>query len=90
MVAGVTNLKVCELIHTIGDAHLYENHLDQAKDQLFRHPCASPQMIVSDPILDNLTREKKIIRTIFDYTYEDFCLLNYHNPWPHIAAEVAV
>jgi thymidylate synthase len=78
MVAQVTGLKPGEFVHTLGDAHLYLNHLDQARIQLARAPRALPAM--------HLNPER---RSIFDFEYDDFELLNY-DPHPHIKAPVAV
>ncbi len=78
MVAQVCDLKPGEFIHTIGDAHLYSNHLDQTKLQLSRDLKPLPQM--------NINPE---VKNIFDFKFEDFELVNY-NPHPHIKAEVAV
>jgi len=78
MVAQVCNLQPGEFIHTLGDAHLYLNHLDQANLQLNRDPYPLPQMKLNPEI-----------KCIFDFTYEDFGLENYvHHP--HIKALVAV
>jgi len=78
MMAQVTELRPGEFIHTIGDAHLYSNHLDQAKEQLRRSPLELPQMILNPSI-----------KNIFEFTYEDFKLKNYKFH-PAIAAEIAV
>lgn len=78
MVAQVTGLKAHEFIHTLGDAHLYMNHLDQAKLQLTREPKPLPKMKMNPDI-----------KNIFDFTYEDFELIDY-DPHPHIKAEVSV
>jgi thymidylate synthase len=78
MVAQVCNLQAGEFIHTFGDAHLYNNHIDQARQQLTRQPFPLPQMRLN-PEVDS----------IFDFRYEDFELLNYQ-AHPHIKAEVAV
>ena len=78
MIAQVTGLKAKEFIHTLGDAHIYSNHLEQAKLQLTRTPKSLPQFILN---LD--------VKNIFDFTFEDFTLQNY-DPHPHIKAEVAV
>ena len=78
MMAQVTGLKSGDFIHTTGDTHLYLNHIEQAKLQLTRTPRELPQM--------KLNPDEK---SLFDFRYEDFELLNY-NPWPHIKAEVAV
>ena len=78
MVAQVTGLKPGEFIHTLGDAHLYHNHLDQARLQLTREPRPLPRMVLNPEVKD-----------IFDFKYEDFTLTDY-DPHPHIKAEVAV
>lgn len=78
MVAHVTKLRPGEFIHTLGDAHLYDNHLEQAKLQLEREPRALPTMQIN-PDVDS----------IFDFSFEDFTLENY-DPHPHISAPVAV
>lgn len=78
MVAQACNLRPYEFVHTLGDAHLYLNHLDQARLQLTREPKRAPKMILNPKI-----------KNIFDFRYEDFTLLDY-NPHPRIAAEVSV
>lgn len=78
MIAQVTGLKPGEFVHTLGDAHLYSNHLEQAHLQLSRAPRALPAMIISPAVKD-----------IFAFRYEDFTLQGY-DPHPHIKAEVAV
>jgi thymidylate synthase len=78
MVAQVTGLQPGEFIHTLGDAHIYHNHFDQARLQLTREPRPLPQMIIN-PDVDN----------IFDFKYDDFTLVDY-NPHPHIKADVSV
>jgi thymidylate synthase len=78
MVAQVTGLKPGDFIHTLGDAHLYSNHLEQAREQLSRSPRALPRM-----------RLNPEVRSLFDFRYEDFELLNY-DPHPAIKAPVAV
>ncbi len=78
MVARVTGLVPGEFIHTFGDAHLYSNHLEQARQQLQRLPRPLPTM-----------RIRREVESIFDFLYEDFELLNY-DPHPHIRAPVAV
>ena len=78
MVAKVCGLKPGEFIHTLGDAHIYLNHIDQVKLQLTRQPRKLPQMIIS-----------RDVDSIFDFTYEDFKLIDY-NPHPHIKGEVSV
>ncbi len=78
MVAQVTGLKPGEFIHALGDAHLYLNHLDQAREQLTRKPYPLPRMRLNPEVKD-----------IFAFRYEDFTLENYQ-AHPHIKAEVAV
>ena len=78
MVAQATGLAPGEFIHTFGDAHLYQNHLEQAREQLSREPRSLPTMYINQSV-----------RSIFDFKYEDFRLENYF-PHPHIAAPVAV
>lgn len=78
MIAQVTNLKPKEFIHTLGDAHLYSNHLDQAKLQISRESRALPQMKINPDV-----------KSIFEFKFEDFELTGY-DPHPHIKAEVAV
>ncbi len=78
MMAQVCHLLPGEFILTIGDAHLYLNHLDQAGLQMFRKPYPSPQM-----------RLNSEVQSIFDFTYDDFELVNYH-AHPHIKAEISV
>ena len=78
MVAQVTGLKAGEFVHTFGDAHLYLNHMEQAKEQLRRPPRALPRMELN-PAVDD----------IFGFKYEDFQLVGY-DPHPHIKAEVSV
>lgn len=78
MVAQVCNLKPKHFVHTFGDAHLYSNHIDQAKLQLTRTPKALPVMLLNPEV-----------KSIFDFKYEDFSLQNY-NPDAHIKADVAV
>jgi thymidylate synthase len=78
MMAQVTGLKAGEFVHTLGDAHLYSNHLDQARLQLSRDPRALPRMILNPEV-----------GSIFDFVYDDFTLKGY-DPHPHIKAKVAV
>jgi thymidylate synthase len=78
MMAQVTGLQPGEFVHTFGDAHLYTNHLEQARLQLSRTPRPLP--------LVRLNPER---RSIFDFQFDDVQLLNYH-PHPHIPAPVAV
>lgn len=78
MVAHVTGLKPGEFIHTLGDAHLYSNHLEQAKEQLTRTPLAAPK----------LTLNQQVTR-LFDFTFDDIQISEYESH-PHIKAQVAV
>ena len=78
MVAQVCNLKPGEFIHTLGDAHLYSNHIEQARLQLSRDLRPLPTMKINPEV-----------RSIFDFKFEDFKLENY-DPHPHIKAPVAV
>ncbi len=78
MVAQVCNLKPGEFIHTLGDAHLYLNHLEQAKLQMARKPYPLPRMKLNPNV-----------RSIFDFKYEDFTLENYQFH-PAISAPIAV
>ncbi len=78
MIAQVTGLRPGEFVHTLGDAHLYLNHLEQADRQLQRNPHPLPTMHLN-PAVDDL----------FAFTYEDFRLEGY-DPEPHIKAPVAV
>ena len=78
MVAAVTELQPGEFIHTFGDAHLYSNHFEQAREQLQRTPRALPQLKL------NPARH-----AIFDFVYEDIEVTGY-DPHPHIRAQIAV
>ena len=78
MMAQVTGLQEGDFIHTMGDAHIYLNHLDQIKLQLTREPRPLPKMIINPDVKD-----------IFSFKYEDFELVDY-NPHPHIKGEVSV
>lgn len=78
MIAQVCDLEVGDFVHTLGDAHLYLNHLDQAKEQLMRSPRPLPQLIINP--------DKK---NIFDFAFEDFQIVNY-DPYPSIKAPIAV
>ena len=78
MVAQVTGLQTGDFVHTLGDTHIYTNHLEQVKLQLSREPRPLPQMKINPDIKD-----------IFSFKYEDFELVNY-DPWPHIAGKVSV
>ena len=78
MVAQVCNLELGEFVHTIGDAHIYSNHLEQVNLQLSREPRSLPKM--------NINKE---VKNIFDFKYDDFELTDY-NPYKGIKAPVAV
>lgn len=78
MVAQACDLKPGEFVHTLGDAHLYLNHLEQARLQLDREPRSLPRMSLNPNI-----------RSVFDFRFEDFSLENY-NPYPRIKAPIAV
>lgn len=78
MMAQVTGLEPGEFIHTLGDAHIYNNHIEQVKLQLTREPRKLPKMIINPEV-----------KNIFDFKYEDFQLIDY-DPHPHIAGVVSV
>jgi thymidylate synthase len=78
MVAQVTGLKPGDFVHTFGDAHIYNNHLDQVRLQLSREPYPLPQMKLNPTV-----------KSIFDFKYEDFELVGYQ-AHPHIKGEVSV
>jgi thymidylate synthase len=78
MVAHVCGLKLGDFVHTLGDAHLYSNHIEQARLQLSRDFKTLPTMKIN---LD--------VKTIFDFKFEDFTLDGY-DPHPHIKAAVAI
>ncbi len=78
MVAQVCDLEPGEFVHTLGDAHLYLNHLEQARTQLARAPRALPRMEID-----------RSVRDLFAFRFEHFRLVGY-DPHPHIAAPVAV
>ena len=78
MMAQVTGLEAGEFIHTFGDVHIYNNHIDQIKEQLTREPYKLPTMVLN-----------KEVTNIFDFKYEDFTLVGYE-AHPHIKGEVAV
>jgi thymidylate synthase len=78
MVAQVTGLRVGDFVHTLGDAHLYLNHLDQAKEQLLREPRALPSLKLNPAVKD-----------LFAFRYEDIEILGY-DPHPAIKAPIAV
>jgi len=78
MVAQVTGLKLGDFVHTLGDAHLYLNHAEQVETQLARAPHPLPQMRIN-PTVNN----------IFDFTYDDFELVDYQ-AHPHISAPISI
>ncbi len=78
MVAQVCGYEPGDFIHTFGDAHIYNNHLEQIELQLSREPRALPKMVLNPEVRD-----------IFEFKYEDFTLLDY-DPHPHIKGAVAV
>ena len=78
MVAQVTNLKVGEFVHTLGDAHIYSNHIEQIELQLTRTPRSRPIMKINPNVF-----------SLFDFKFEDFELTNY-DPYPAIKGKVAV
>ena len=78
MMAQVTNLEPGEFVHTLGDAHIYLNHVDQVKLQLTRKPFSLPQMKINQDV-----------KNIFDFKFEDFELINYQSH-PHIKGEISV
>ena len=78
MVAQVTGLEPGDFVHTFGDAHIYNNHLDQVNLQLSRSPLPLPQLKINPAV-----------KSIFDFKYDDFELINYQSH-PHIKGEVSV
>src|SRR5262245_3825566 len=78
MIAHVTDLKVGEFVHTFGDAHLYSDHLELAREQLTRELLPLPRLLI-----------KRDVQTIDDFRFEDFEFVNYQ-AHPHIKAKVAV
>lgn len=78
MMAQVTGLRAGDFIHTLGDAHIYRNHLEQVRLQLTRTPRPLPHLLLNPAVKD-----------LFAFRYEDFTLEGY-DPYPHIAGEVAV
>lgn len=78
MMAQVTGLRAGDFVHTLGDAHIYNNHIEQARMQLSREPRRLPRMTLNPDI-----------KSIFDFKYDDFTLEDY-DPHPHIKAVVAV
>jgi thymidylate synthase len=78
MIAHVTGLKAGDFVHTLGDAHLYLNHLDQVNEQLKREPLPLPRLVI-----------KRDVKEVDAFRYEDFEIVGYQSH-PHIAAPVAV
>jgi len=78
MVAQVCDLKVGTFVHTLGDAHVYQNHFEQVKLQMSRTPKSLPTVKINESV-----------KNIFDFKYEDFTLEDY-NPHPHIKGKVAI
>lgn len=78
MVAQVCGLKLGDFVHTLGDAHIYSNHMEQVQEQLTRTPRAQPSMSLNPEVKD-----------IFGFKFEDFTLENY-DPYPAIKGQVAV
>ncbi len=78
MTAQVTGLKPGDFVHTLGDTHIYKNHFEQVAEQLRRTPRRLPQMVLNPDV-----------KSIFDFTYDDFKLEDY-DPLPHIKATVSV
>jgi len=78
MIAQVCDLQAGDFVHTFGDAHIYSNHFQQLDLQLSREPRPLPKMIINPEV-----------KNIFDFTFEDFTLVDY-NPHPHIKGAVAV
>jgi thymidylate synthase len=78
MMAQVTQLAPGEFVHTLGDAHLYDNHREQAQLQLTREPRPLPRLELNASVT-----------SLFDFTFDDIKIVDYH-PHPHIKAPVAV
>jgi thymidylate synthase len=78
MIAQVTGLEVGDFVHTLGDAHLYSNHIEQADKQLLREPRALPKLSLNPGV-----------KSIFDFRFEDVAIVDY-DPYPAIRAPVAV
>lgn len=78
MMAQVTGLKAGDFVHTLGDTHIYKNHLEQVRTQLERAPRKLPKMRLNPEVKD-----------LMDFKFEDFTLEEY-DPWPHIAGKVSV
>lgn len=78
MMAQVTDLEVGDFVHTLGDAHIYNDHFEQVREQLSREPRKLPRMVINPDV-----------KSIFDFKFEDFSLEDY-DPHPHIKAKVSV
>jgi thymidylate synthase len=78
MMAQVTGLQAGEFVHTLGDAHIYLNHIEQVKLQLTRDPRPLPNLMIN-----------KKVTSLFDFVFDDFVIENY-NPHPHIKGDIAV
>jgi thymidylate synthase len=78
MIAQVTGLEVGDFVHTLGDAHLYSNHMEQADKQLLREPRALPRLSLNPDV-----------KSIFDFRFDDVAIVDY-DPYPAIKAPVAV
>jgi thymidylate synthase len=78
MMAQVCGLEAGEFVHTLGDSHIYSNHLDQVKLQLTREPRELPVLKINPDV-----------KSIFDFKFEDFSLENY-DPHPHIKGAISV
>ena len=78
MMAQVTGLEVGDFVHTLGDAHIYNDHFEQVREQLNREPRKLPRMVINPDV-----------KSIFDFKFEDFSLEDY-DPHPHIKAKVSV